>query len=75
LRARRPILFRCGAFCHETAAIVLVQLLVIAAGLWYVFHDPQKRAQIVEALRDGGLCWVIIGYHPSAWGLVGAAVS
>jgi hypothetical protein len=53
---------------------VLVQLLVIAAGLWYVFHDPQKRAQIVEALRDGGLCWVIIGYHPSAWGLVGAAV-
>ena len=31
--------------------IILLQLLVTAAGIWYVFHDPQKRAQIVDALR------------------------
>jgi hypothetical protein len=23
--------------------IMLLQLLVTAAGLWYVFHDPQRR--------------------------------
>jgi hypothetical protein len=31
--------------------IMLLQLLVTAAGIWYVFHDPQKRAQIADA-RD-----------------------
>ena len=32
--------------------IMLLQLLVTAAGIWYVFHDPQKRAQIADALRE-----------------------
>jgi hypothetical protein len=29
----------------------LLQLLVTAAGIYYVFHDPQKRAEIGHALR------------------------
>jgi glycosyltransferase 2 family protein len=42
--------------------IMLLQLLVTAAGLWYVFHDPQRRAQIVYALRHADLRWVLIGW-------------
>jgi uncharacterized protein (TIRG00374 family) len=42
--------------------IMLLQLLVTAAGLWYVFHDPQRRAQIVEALRQASLSWVLLGW-------------
>jgi hypothetical protein len=29
--------------------ILLFQLVITAAGLWYVFHDPEKRAQIAAA--------------------------
>jgi hypothetical protein len=39
--------------------IMLLQLLVTAAGIWYVFHDPQKRAQIADALRQADRNWVI----------------
>jgi len=39
--------------------IMLLQLLVTAAGIWYVFHDPQKRAQIADALREADRNWVI----------------
>jgi uncharacterized membrane protein YbhN (UPF0104 family) len=42
--------------------IMLLQLLVTAAGLWYVFHDPQKRAQIADALRQADRNWVIAGW-------------
>jgi uncharacterized protein (TIRG00374 family) len=42
--------------------IMLLQLLVAAAGLWYVFHDPQRRAQIAEALRHASLSWVLLGW-------------
>ena len=42
--------------------IMLVQFLVTAAGLWYVFHDPQKRAQIADALRHASLSWVLLGW-------------
>ena len=42
--------------------IMLLQLLVTAAGLWYVFHDPQRRAQIAEALRQASLSWVLVGW-------------
>ena len=31
----------------------LLQLLVTAAGIYYVFHDPQKRAEIGQSL--GGI--------------------
>lgn len=42
--------------------ILLLQLLVTAAGLWYVFHDPQKRAQIADALRHASISWVLLGW-------------
>jgi len=42
--------------------IILLQLLVTAAGIWYVFHDPQKRAQIVDALRKADKNWLILGW-------------
>jgi uncharacterized protein (TIRG00374 family) len=42
--------------------IMLLQLLVTAAGLWYVFHDPQRRAQIAEALRHASLSWLLLGW-------------
>src|SRR5204862_5314008 len=45
----------------KRAGILLLQLLVTAAGLWYVFHDPQRRAQIAEALRQASLRWVLVG--------------
>lgn len=42
--------------------IMLLQLLVATAGLWYVFHDPQRRAQIAEALRHASLSWMLLGW-------------
>jgi hypothetical protein len=42
--------------------IMLLQLLVAAAGLWYVFHDPQRRAQIADALRHASLSWLLLGW-------------
>jgi uncharacterized protein (TIRG00374 family) len=41
---------------------VLLQLLVTGAGLWYVFHDQQKRAQIADALRHADRTWIIFGW-------------
>jgi hypothetical protein len=45
----------------KRAGIILFQLLVTVAGLWYVFHDPQRRAQIAGALRHADLRWVLLG--------------
>ena len=46
----------------KRAGILLLQLLVTAAGLWYVFHDPQKRAQIAIALKRTDRNWLILGW-------------
>ena len=46
----------------KRAGIMLLQLVVTAAGLWYVFHDPQRRAQIADALRHASTSWVLIGW-------------
>lgn len=46
----------------KRVAIILVQLLVTGTGLWYVFHDPQKRAQIADALRHAQISWVLAGW-------------
>ncbi len=46
----------------KRAGIILLQLVVTAAGLWYVFHDPQRRAQIIDALRHAKLSWVFLGW-------------
>jgi uncharacterized protein (TIRG00374 family) len=46
----------------KRVGILLLQLLITTAGLWYVFHDPQRRAQIADAFRHGNLRWVLIGW-------------
>ncbi|HEX3358090.1 MAG TPA: lysylphosphatidylglycerol synthase transmembrane domain-containing protein [Tepidisphaeraceae bacterium] len=46
----------------KRAGIILVQLVVTAAGFWYVFHDPQRRAQIIDALRHARLSWLFLGW-------------
>jgi hypothetical protein len=46
----------------KRVVIVLLQLLVTGAGLWYVFHDQQKRAQIADALRQADRTWIIFGW-------------
>jgi hypothetical protein len=46
----------------KRVGILLLQLLVTAAGLWYVFHDPQRRAQIAGALRHADIRWVVTGW-------------
>jgi len=42
--------------------ILLLQLLITATGFWYVFHNPQKPAQIAEALRYASIGWVLLGW-------------
>lgn len=41
--------------------ILSLQVLVTGIGLWYVFHDPQRRAQIADASRHASISWVILG--------------
>jgi hypothetical protein len=43
-------------------SIVFLQLLVTAAGICYVFHDPEKRGQIAEALRHSEWRWLLVGW-------------
>lgn len=43
-------------------AILLLQLLVTSAGIYYVFHDPQKRAQILRALQQSDWHWLLLGW-------------
>jgi hypothetical protein len=50
--------------------IMLLQLLVTGAGIWYVFYDPQKRAQIADALREADRNWVILD-AVNSWQLSG----
>ena len=40
----------------------LLQLLVTAAGIYYVFHDPQKRAEIGHALRGADWRWLALSW-------------
>jgi uncharacterized protein (TIRG00374 family) len=44
----------------KRAAIILLQLVVTGVGFWYVFHDPQRRAQIIDALRHASLSWLLL---------------
>ena len=41
--------------------ITLFQLAVTIAVLFWVYHDPNKRAQMAEALRNAQYHWVAIG--------------
>ena len=46
----------------KRVGILLLQLLVTAAGLCYVFHDPQKREQIALALKQADRSWLLLGW-------------
>lgn len=41
--------------------ITLLQVAVTLAVLYWVYHDPVKRAQMVEALRNARYHWVLLG--------------
>src|SRR5713226_2214530 len=41
--------------------VTLFQLAVTIAVLYWVYHDPNKRAQMAEALRNAHYSWVAIG--------------
>jgi glycosyltransferase 2 family protein len=43
-------------------AFLFLQLLVTAAGIYYVFHDPHVRAEIVAALRHSDWRWLLGGW-------------
>ncbi len=46
----------------QRVGFLLLQLLVTAGGIFYVFHDPQKRAQIAQALRHADHHWLLFGW-------------
>jgi len=41
--------------------VTLFQLAATIAVLYWVYHDPEKRAQMVEALKNAQYQWVVIG--------------
>src|SRR5947208_8710026 len=41
--------------------ITLFQLSVTVAVLYWVYHDPSRRAQMVEAIRNAQYHWVFLG--------------
>ena len=41
--------------------ITLLQLSVTIAVLYWVYHDPNRRAQMVEAIRNAQYRWVVVG--------------
>jgi uncharacterized protein (TIRG00374 family) len=45
----------------KKALLTLLQVAVTVGLLWWVFHDPDKRAQMAEALRQGNWNWLWIG--------------
>jgi glycosyltransferase 2 family protein len=48
--------------------ITLFQLAVTIAVLYWVYHDPNRRAQMAEAIRNAQYHWVVIGIL--AYGIV-----
>ena len=45
----------------KKALLTALQIAVTVALLWWVFHDPGKRAQMAEALRQANWGWLWIG--------------
>jgi uncharacterized protein (TIRG00374 family) len=48
--------------------VTLFQLSVTIAVLYWVYHDPNRRAQMAEAIRNAQYRWVVIGIL--AYGIV-----
>jgi uncharacterized protein (TIRG00374 family) len=45
----------------KRALITTLQVIVTVGLLWLVFHDGEKRAQMLEALRQADLSWFVAG--------------
>src|SRR5881396_3624474 len=41
--------------------VTIFQLAVTIAVLYWVYHDPNRRAQMAEAIRDAQYHWVVVG--------------
>lgn len=41
--------------------LTILQVTVTAVLLWFVFHDPHKRADMARAIRGADLRWVLAG--------------
>jgi hypothetical protein len=46
----------------KCVGILLLQFLITATGFWYVFHNPQKPAQIAEALRYASIRCALLAW-------------
>jgi len=40
--------------------VTIFQLSVTTAVLYWVYHDPARRAQMAEALRNARYQWVVV---------------
>jgi hypothetical protein len=48
--------------CDETDRDHSTPVARHGAGIWYVFNDPHKRTQVIDALRHVGKFWMVIGW-------------
>ena len=46
---------------NKKTLLTLLQVAVTVGLLWWVFHDPEKRAQMAEALRQASWGWLFVG--------------
>lgn len=46
---------------NKKTLITLMQVAVTVGLLWWVFHDPDKRAEMAEALRQAKWTWLWLG--------------
>ena len=46
----------------KCVGFLLLQFLITATGFWYVVHNPQKPAQMAEALPYASMGWVLLGW-------------
>ncbi|MFM8458821.1 MAG: lysylphosphatidylglycerol synthase transmembrane domain-containing protein, partial [Chthoniobacterales bacterium] len=46
---------------NKKTLLTLLQVAVTVGLLWWVFHDPEKRAQMLEALRQAKWAWLWAG--------------
>ncbi len=53
--------------------VTILQLSVTIGVLYWVYHDPNRRAQMVQALRNAEYRWVVMGVL--AYGLVEGAAA
>ena len=46
---------------NKKTLLTLLQVAVTIGLLWWVFHDPEKRTQMAEALRQANWGWLWVG--------------